>query len=109
LNNLREKAYQRIEIERQKGKIKNALDADLEISIVKEHYDLIKPLEDELNKFFICSNLILKEGKENIIVVKSDFQKCIRCWHKVETVGDDGICGRCHDNMSGNGETRFYF
>ena len=45
LNNLREKAYQRIEIERQKGKIKNALDADLEISIVKEHYDLIKPLE----------------------------------------------------------------
>ncbi len=75
LNNLREKAYQRIEIERQKGKIKNALDADLEISIVKEHYDLIKPLEDELNKFFICSNLILKEGKENIIVVKSDFQK----------------------------------
>ena len=27
LNNLREKAYQRIEIERQKGKIKNALDA----------------------------------------------------------------------------------
>ena len=109
LNNLREKAYQRIEIERQKGKIKNALDADLEISIVKEHYDLIKPLEDELNKFFICSNLFLKEGKENIIVVKSDFQKCIRCWHKVETVGDDGICGRCHDNMSGNGETRFYF
>ena len=109
LNNLREKAYQRIEIERQKGKIKNALDADLEISIVKEHYDLIKPLEDELNKFFICSNLILKEGKENIIVEKSDFQKCIRCWHKVETVGDDGICGRCHDNMSGNGETRFYF
>ena len=109
LNNLREKAYQRIEIERQKGKIKNALDADLEISIVKEHYDLIKPLEDELNKFFICSNLILKEGKENMIVEKSDFQKCIRCWHKVETVGDDGICGRCHDNMSGNGETRFYF
>ena len=109
LNNLREKAYQKIEIERQKGKIKNALDADLEISIVKEHYDLIKPLEDELNKFFICSNLILKEGKENMIVEKSDFQKCIRCWHKVETVGDDGICGRCHDNMSGNGETRFYF
>ena len=109
LNNLREKAYQKIEIERQKGKIKNALDADLEISLVKEHYDLIKPLEDELNKFFICSNLILKEGKENIIVEKSDFQKCIRCWHKVETVGDDGICGRCHDNMSGNGETRFYF
>ena len=109
LNNLREKAYQKIEIERQKGKIKNALDADLEISIVKEHYDITKPLEDELNKFFICSNLILKEGKENIIVVKSDFQKCIRCWHKVETVGDDGICGRCHDNMSGNGETRFYF
>ena len=109
LNNLREKAYQKIEIERQKGKIKNALDADLEISIVKEHYDLIKPLEDELNKFFICSNLILKEGKENILVVKSDFQKCIRCWHKVETVGDDGICGRCHDNMTGNGESRFYF
>ena len=109
LNNLREKAYQKIEIERQKGKIKNALDADLEISIVKEHYDLIKPLEDELNKFFICSNLILKEGKENILVVKSDFKKCIRCWHKVDTVGDDGICGRCHDNMSGNGETRFYF
>ena len=64
LDNLREKAYQKIEIERQKGKIKNALDADLEISLVKEHYDLIKPLEDELNKFFICSNLILKEGKK---------------------------------------------
>ncbi|MEA9976046.1 MULTISPECIES: isoleucine--tRNA ligase [unclassified Pseudomonas] len=45
-------------------------------------------------------------------VVKSGHPKCARCWHHREDVGIDPehpkICGRCVDNISGNGEVRHY-
>jgi isoleucyl-tRNA synthetase len=45
-------------------------------------------------------------------VVKSGHAKCARCWHFREDVGVNPahpeICGRCVDNISGNGEVRHY-
>ncbi|MFB4394466.1 MULTISPECIES: isoleucine--tRNA ligase [unclassified Pseudomonas] len=45
-------------------------------------------------------------------VVKSGHAKCGRCWHFRADVGSHPehpeICGRCVDNMSGNGEVRHY-
>ena len=45
-------------------------------------------------------------------VVKSAHAKCARCWHCREDVGvspeHPELCGRCIDNISGEGEVRHY-
>ncbi|MDP4946588.1 MAG: isoleucine--tRNA ligase [Alishewanella sp.] len=46
----------------------------------------------------------------SVLVTASSAAKCERCWHHRHDVGIDpaqpGICGRCVDNVSGQGETR---
>ena len=45
-------------------------------------------------------------------VASSQFEKCERCWHHSETVGQDDqhptLCTRCVENISGEGEERLY-
>ncbi|MCL7462798.1 isoleucine--tRNA ligase [Pseudomonas sp. NW5] len=45
-------------------------------------------------------------------VVKSAHAKCARCWHLREDVGSHAehpeLCGRCVDNVEGEGEVRHY-
>ncbi|WP_373088139.1 isoleucine--tRNA ligase [Zhongshania sp.] len=45
-------------------------------------------------------------------VAASDGEKCSRCWHHREEVGQSlehpELCFRCIDNVDGNGEVRFY-
>ena len=40
----------------------------------------------------------------------SSHQKCVRCWHHRADVGSDAshpdLCGRCVENVSGDGEPR---
>jgi isoleucyl-tRNA synthetase len=47
-----------------------------------------------------------------IKVTPSQHAKCTRCWHRRADVGTHAehpeICGRCVENVSGNGEVRFY-
>ena len=110
LDSLRSRVYQAIEIERQKGNIKNALDCELEITLKKEHYALVELLQNELSKFFISSSCVIKEGsKEEIVVNKSEYEKCSRCWHRCEDLNEDKICTRCETNMFGEGEIRSFF
>jgi isoleucyl-tRNA synthetase len=49
-------------------------------------------------------------GGLRIRVVKSAHAKCARCWHHREDVGVDPahpeICGRCVENIQGEGEVR---
>ena len=110
LQTLRSSVYQAIEAERQVGNIKNALDCDLEITLSKQDYALVGDLKSELSKFFISSSCIIKEGeKESIVVQKSGFGKCSRCWHRTEEVKGEEVCSRCETNMSGDGEVRSFF
>jgi isoleucyl-tRNA synthetase len=110
LDSLRSRVYQAIETERQNGNIKNALDCELEITLKKEHYALIKLLQNELSKFFISSSCLVKEGAEEAIVVKkSEYEKCSRCWHRCEDLNEEKICTRCETNMFGDGEIRSFF
>ena len=106
---LRQRAYQEIEEERKKKDIKNALDCDVEITLEKELFDKISKYSDEMNKILICSSCSIFLGKsEQILVKKSVNEKCTRCWHKVEEL-ENGICKRCINNMSGEGEVRRFF
>jgi len=88
---------------------------------------------DELRFFFITSKLdladlaALPDPKERTDVIgveiedatvwvaakPSEAQKCIRCWHYRPDVGTHAehpeICGRCIENVDGEGETRRWF
>ena len=39
-------------------------------------------------------------------------EKCVRCWHQRDDVGDNSdhpeLCGRCVENVAGDGEARLY-
>jgi len=47
-----------------------------------------------------------------IKVSKSENEKCVRCWHHREDVGQHAehieLCGRCIENVAGDGEKREY-
>jgi isoleucyl-tRNA synthetase len=42
----------------------------------------------------------------------SEHQKCVRCWHQRPDVGHHAehpeLCGRCVENVAGDGESRRY-
>jgi Isoleucyl-tRNA synthetase len=110
LEELRSSVYQEIESKRQKGILKNALDAEISITLTKEKFELLEHLSSEIHKFFISSACKLVLGKEEKIQVsKSKHEKCSRCWHRVEGVEAGGHCYRCEDNMNGEGEIRSFF
>ena len=82
---------------------------DLAKVLEKELFDKISKYSDEMNKILICSSCSIFLGKsEQILVKKSVNEKCTRCWHKVEEL-ENGICKRCINNMSGEGEARRFF
>ena len=47
-----------------------------------------------------------------VAVIPSPFAKCERCWHHREDVGSHSVhadlCGRCIDNVEGDGEVRHF-
>ena len=107
---LRGRVYQAIEVERQNGNIKNALDCELEITLTKTNFDYARSMSPELLKFFISSGCEIKCGeKEKIVVRKSKHEKCSRCWHRVEELDSNNVCARCNSNMTGDGEIRGFF
>jgi isoleucyl-tRNA synthetase len=57
--------------------------------------------------------ITLADGSRfRIAASASEFAKCVRCWHHREDVGQhrahDELCGRCIDNIEGDGEPRAY-
>ena len=110
LEELRSSVYQAIESKRQKDILKNALDAEISITLTKEKFELLEHLSSEIHKFFISSSCTLNLGKEEKIQVsKSKHEKCSRCWHRVEGVKAGEHCSRCESNMNGDGEKRSFF
>jgi isoleucyl-tRNA synthetase len=47
-----------------------------------------------------------------VVVKPATGEKCIRCWHIREDIGINPahpeICGRCVENVEGQGEVRHY-
>ena len=107
---LRGRVYQAIELERQSGNIKNALDCELQLTLTKKDFSYAESMSSELSKFFISSGCEIVCGdEEKIIVKKSKHEKCSRCWHRVEELDSNHICSRCNSNMTGEGEVRSFF
>ena len=95
LLNVRQKVNIAIEEKRSKKVIGSSLEAEVEISLPKIEFELLK--EIDAKELFITSNVIQKISKENNIEIKVEKAKgikCIRCWKIVEAVKDEK-CPRC--------------
>ncbi|SFV56752.1 Isoleucyl-tRNA synthetase [hydrothermal vent metagenome] len=113
----------RLEIERlRKDKILgSSLEAEIDLYCDDKTRKILASFGDELRFIFISAQVKLYsfvdkpdnaivENNLALIVKKSEYKKCERCWHHQRDVGSQvehpEICPRCVENVEGNGEKR---
>jgi len=114
-----------LEKSRAKGDIGSSLNAELELYCNAEYFEVLNQLASELHFIFIVSNVSLMAEHDapaeaiqteidgiQLNVVVSEHEKCVRCWHQQADVGiaaeHPELCGRCVENVAGDGEIRHY-
>ena len=130
ITEVREVVNKELEALRVAGEIGSGLSAEIDIYCGSEILATLSTLENELRFVFITSaaNLHLADKSSIpaeaqahtlsnndeiwVAVAASAHEKCTRCWHHREEVGKDAkhpeLCGRCIDNIDGDGEARFH-
>ena len=111
---------------RVENRIGSSLDAEVTLYCNGELQQNLGKLEDELRFVMITSEAQISAPEEKtdaavearlsdgntlyITARASEHDKCIRCWHHRSDVGSDTehpeLCGRCVQNVAGNGESR---
>ncbi|MBE2893568.1 isoleucine--tRNA ligase [Spirabiliibacterium falconis] len=101
--------------------IGSALEADITVYADDNLRPLLAQLGEELRFVLITSSAQVKPLNESDIsegelpglaveVVRSSAEKCPRCWHYSDTIGQDAthphLCARCVENVAGHGEIR---
>ena len=102
--------------------IGSSLDAEVDLYCDDKTTEALSQLGDELRFVFITSYARIHplqdktdecvEAGEGVFVVvsQSAHEKCVRCWHHREDVGQNAehteLCGRCVENVAGSGEKR---
>ncbi|MBY6191830.1 isoleucine--tRNA ligase [Microbulbifer agarilyticus] len=113
-----------LEEQRAAGNIGGSLQAAVTLFADPALQAKLDALKDELRFVLICSSTSVQPiadaaGAEEtelaglrVSVHKVDAPKCGRCWHYREDVGSNSehpeLCGRCVENVSGNGEERHF-
>jgi len=126
---LREQASTLLEELRKEGRIGSSLDAEITIYADEDLLNRLDILADELRFILITSEATLAplseapadteiqsiDGDQLQFALKvepSPHPKCVRCWHHRADVGSDPkhpeLCGRCVENVEGQGEQRRY-
>ncbi len=124
LTQARESVKKVLEDLRVQGTIGSALSADLQLSGDPALLEALRAPGDELRFWFMTSSaqvldhcegasFTLDNGERLIVnAVASPNSKCERCWHYRADVGTHDahptICGRCVDNIEGDGEARHW-
>ena len=107
---VRTDVQKQIETLREAGQVGSSLQAEIDITASGEAYAALASLGNELRFVMITSRADLHEGDFAVQVHQSAAQKCVRCWHYVDSVGHNaehpGLCARCTENLFGTGETR---
>jgi isoleucyl-tRNA synthetase len=112
---------------RKDNKIGGALDANVSLYCDGDLAKALGALGDELRFVFITSDanilpldqkptdastVTVNEHQLAITATKTDAEKCVRCWHRRDDVGKHDnhpeLCGRCVENIDGNGEQRLF-
>lgn len=111
-----------LEEKRSQGDVGKSLQAEATLYCSEGLLSTLGLLGDELRFVLITSAAQLKpfeaagdlpesdvEGLK-ISIVKTEYEKCERCWHHRDDVGTHAehpsICGRCIENIDGQGESR---
>ncbi|MFT7016645.1 MAG: isoleucyl-tRNA synthetase [Cellvibrionaceae bacterium] len=113
-----------IETKRTDGVVGKALSASVSLYCQGELARQLNRLENELRFVLITSNAHVVEGMAPVnsvgtdvdglavLVEPSEDAKCVRCWHQCADVGNvpahEELCGRCVENVDGNGEVRYF-
>lgn len=121
---VRNEVAKQIETLRVDGQIGSALDADVQLFAAGEQFQVLQSLQDELRFVLITSKAsvhniedspseaVAVEDNLKIVVTPMKQEKCVRCWHRSDDVGQDSqhpeLCGRCISNVDGDGEQRLF-
>ena len=125
---VRQLVLKQLEEAREQGLIGSGLDASVNIYCSPEISATLKKLGNELRFVMITSEVNVHALEENnhaatefslsdgqriaVLISKCEYKKCVRCWHLRADVGDHPdhpeLCGRCVDNLDGDGEVRRY-
>jgi isoleucyl-tRNA synthetase len=114
-----------IETTRKTGSIGSALDAEVTLYCADALYATLATLGDELRFVLITSSAKLakldptpdnaietEQSGLKLTIQASTAAKCPRCWHHRADIGQDTnhpeLCGRCVQNVTGDGEQRQY-
>lgn len=104
-------ANKEIEALRANDVIGSSLQAAITISAPKATADILRALGEEASFAFLVSDLSVEDADElSVKASVASGEKCDRCWHYTDDVGQHAehknICGRCIDNIEGEGEKR---
>jgi isoleucyl-tRNA synthetase len=123
---IRDAVNKQLEQARSENVIGSALEAEVTIYCDGQVYHDLQRLEDECRFVLITSAATVERATvlPSDLIACDDFQtmairveksvhtKCVRCWHRQESVGKHQqhpeICDRCIENIDGTGETRLY-
>ncbi len=113
-----------IETKRNEGVVGKALSASVSLYCSGELASQINRLGDELRFVLITSSAAIIEGVAPanavdtemdglaVLIEPSAAEKCVRCWHQRADVGSieehKELCGRCVENIDGDGESRHF-
>lgn len=123
---VRNAVNKRLEALRNAGEIGSGLEAEVTLFAEESLYEQLSCLKNELRFVLITSQarakllseknqdaLEAEELKDLFIDAKaSKANKCVRCWHRREDIGQNTLhpelCLRCVENVEGQGECREY-
>jgi isoleucyl-tRNA synthetase len=111
-----------LEAQRSEGVIGGSLSAEITLYAAPALHEQLAKLENELRFVLLTSAATLVADEHHgantdldglrIDIQASKHTKCERCWHHREDVGavaaEPELCGRCIDNISGDGEVRHF-
>jgi isoleucyl-tRNA synthetase len=122
---VREEVSKSIEAVRRDGRAGSSLAVEVDLWLEGPLAEAIASLGDELRFVLLTSDaragllseapadverIHLDEGEIALRVTPSEHTKCVRCWHYRADVGSDPehpeLCGRCVENIAGDGEVR---
>jgi isoleucyl-tRNA synthetase len=122
---VREAVSKELEQMRKSGVIGAALNAEVTLYCNAEYAQLLNKLSTELHFIFITSKAVVLSAEDagsdaittdleglQLKIIASEHDKCVRCWHYKEDVGSHTkypeLCGRCVENIDGDGEVRLF-
>lgn len=120
---LRDEVNRVLEQARADKTIGAALEAEVTLYANDEYAKILSQLGDELRFVLITSKAEVKPLAEadvedgevdgfKVKVVRSANEKCPRCWHYSDTIGQNAahptLCSRCVENVDGEGEVRHF-